>query len=62
MWEHCIVFYCKFRAYCSNIQMVKSNKSPKLAILVLELIKYVLELALIFNKGNLNFELDYIYD
>ena len=55
-------FYCKFRAYCSNIKMVKSNKSPKLAIFVLELIKYVLELALIFNKGNLNFELNYIYD
>lgn len=42
--------------------MAKSNKSPKLVIFVLELIKYVLELALIFNKGNLDFEWDYIYD
>ena len=41
--------------------MVKSNKIPKLAMFVLELIKYVLELALIFNNGNLDFELDYIY-
>ena len=42
--------------------MAKSNKSPKLVISVLELIEYVLELALIFNNSNLDFELDYIYD
>ena len=42
--------------------MAKSNKSPKLVISVPELIEYVLKLALIFNKGNLDFELDYIYD
>lgn len=42
--------------------MVKSNRSPKLVISVLELTKYVLELALIFNHGNLDFEWDYIYD
>lgn len=42
--------------------MAKSNKSPKLAVFVLEITKYVLELALISNKGNLDFELDYIYD
>lgn len=55
-------FYCKFRAYCSNIKMVKSNKSPKLVISVLELMKYMLEPAFIFNNGNLEFEWDYIYE
>ena len=42
--------------------MAKSNKSPKLVISVLELMKYMLEPAFIFNNGNLEFEWDYIYE
>lgn len=42
--------------------MAKFNRDLQFVFFVFEWVEYVLELALIFNNSNLDFEWDYIYD